>query len=103
MLKKLTDAQLSQILSAAEAGEIDFNDVTRCYAGTAFNGRPATLFDTADKPERWWEVSDAVQRAPKNTRRSGKGPYSYRILRPWAAKPVSSTEALRALRNAGLV
>lgn len=100
---KLTDEELSRILSHAETGALDFADPSMCYAGAAWGGN-YYVCDAPDKDYyRCKAISDAVQ-AANHCRRPlvGGRPFTAGML-PTAFTPRGASDALRAVRKAGLV
>lgn len=93
-MKKLTDVEVSRILSGAAAGALDYYNPDACYSAHAFGGTSAVTGDVA----RWWMVSHAVGDASL-LRRRGIG---FAISKT-AVRPRHAGDALRVLRKAELV
>ncbi len=93
-IKKLDDEQLSRILSAADAGEIDYMDHRECYAFHAFGASYANSMSNPKLNARWWEVSSAVGRIILAMGDKDQKPL---------IRPKNSEVALEVLRQANLV
>lgn len=99
---KLTDEELSRILSAADGNEIVFASSLQCYAGQAYASPYWALPHKSPEYNRWWRISNAVQHARSN--RDLTQPLCCASgLKSFAYRPRNAGDALRALRNADLV
>jgi hypothetical protein len=95
---KLTNIELSTILSAADAKELDFASYRTCYAGLAYNldaNGPYGLENLAEE-KRARDISDAIING--NLSHISKG-----YILPSARHPRTAGDALRACQRAGLV
>lgn len=100
MKTKLTDEELSRILSAADCGQILYASSSQCYAGQAYASPYWALPWKSREYRRWWKISNAVLHARGN--RDLSEPV-YRGMKSFVMRPHNAGDALRALRNADLV
>jgi len=94
METKLTDEELSRVLSDAEAEVLDYHNRNTCVAYAAMGPPPSWADGTKIAARRWWAISNACGDAIKDAPREDQLALE---------RPASAAKALDLLRRAGLV